>query len=301
MDIATYYDELPMLMIALFLFSELLDVRIRACIVAAVRIQCLPTEMLHASRACAKMSQRTRGGLTGSRLAGLFGQVPVMETMSSRHTAWEHHGFKAGASTLTCASYVDNLYAVSHSANGAVAILKDFRQHIGDRWGLSIKAESCTCMPAFGSPEFDAEDIDGWRVVTTFEALGHILNCDGDAKPCWEHTKAAMWRAFWGNCAATGSRRAPALHKFKLLQRCVQPAFTYRCPRWPYGKHLANTVDRVHRRMAAIIIRTPRVPSDTDASFVKRRNKIAAAHCRKAGSWSCLWRQRVLSWEQHVQ
>merc|ERR1712008_635533 len=49
------------------------------------------------------------------------------------------------------------------------------------------------------------------------------------------------------------------------------------------------------------ILRTPSLPSENPADYMRRRNREATAFIRRHGSWSTSHCKRVLSWEAHLR
>ena len=49
--------------------------------------------------------------MTGSRVAGNFGRVPVEATVLERNQFWQDHGFSIDGCTLPVCTYVDNTYS----------------------------------------------------------------------------------------------------------------------------------------------------------------------------------------------
>ena len=70
------------------------------------------------------------GALTGSRTAGLCGRIPVEATVAARNAEWIKKGLTLDTCTLTVATYVDNIYAVSTNARFATVILDDFESQL---------------------------------------------------------------------------------------------------------------------------------------------------------------------------
>ena len=73
-DIQAFYDSMRMLKIGLWLCIRGVPPEAVACM---LRHQMLPEVTLHMGAASAAIRGRSVGGLTGSRLAGAFGRVPV--------------------------------------------------------------------------------------------------------------------------------------------------------------------------------------------------------------------------------
>ena len=232
--------------------------------------------------------------------------------MHDRSAAWRGQGFQllsgnldahlalqASDRTLCCCSYVDNLFAVSHSIGDAISILEDFEDQLVDKWDLSIKPDSRQCMAAAGSTD-ETPDADKWPQVATFHVLGHTIDSHGSVHPCWHNTRQAMWRRFWANAGSRCAHGLALTLRINLLSRAVGPVFVYRNSRWPPQKTVGGEVDRVQCKMAASFLRMQRTSGEEPAAYCKRRNRAAGALCRKIGLWSKRWFKRSVAWNKHL-
>ena len=84
-DIEKYYDSLTVLRIIRWLISKGVPHSHAACL---LRHQMCPRVILRCGSAEVCIPNRTAGGLTGSRIAGLLGRVPVESIISERVGAW---------------------------------------------------------------------------------------------------------------------------------------------------------------------------------------------------------------------
>ena len=69
----------------------------------------LPQVVLNAGGASVEVRNRSCGALTGSRLPGLLGRVPVESVILERHATWKKWGFKTETETLMVCTFVDNI------------------------------------------------------------------------------------------------------------------------------------------------------------------------------------------------
>jgi len=53
--------------------------------------------------------------------------------------------------------------------------------------------------------------------------------------------------------------------------------------------------------MIAILLRFRKRPGDSEATFVKTRNKYVADIARKVGTWSASWYIAAVGWWQHLR
>jgi hypothetical protein len=298
-DIQAFYDTMKMLRIARFLEEKGIP---KAHAAVFLRHQLLPRVLLSfGGPNSVEIKNRSSGGLTGSRLAGAFGRVPVESVISERHTFWREHGFLADdAPPLTLCTYVDNVYTASPTLAGAVFILEDFEKSLNSRWGQVIKQSSRSVMLCSGLPDDATICNIKWPRVTEFNCLGHVLQNNSSIRSCFTNTKANMWKAFWGNCGHDQLRDAPVATKCKLLDRSCKSVLAYRCSRWPPQPTIAKELDRVQTKMIAAIVRTPRTTGESDAEYSHRRNFVASRICAQNGRWSDFWYQRSIGWDEHL-
>ena len=88
--------------------------------------------------------------------------------------------------------------------------------------------------------------------------------------------------------------------KYALLNRACLPLLKYRCSRWPPQRQIGIELDRLQTRMVAAMMRVPRGPGEPPDAYCKRRNKTAAAFCRRKGVWSRCWYERAILWDEHL-
>ena len=235
------------------------------------------------------------------RVAGMLGRVPVEETFASKARGWQRLGFPLDAGkSLFASCWVDNIYAASSSIHGATRILDDIEQHLQEKWQLSIKPSSRSCMVAAGSHDMPL-DPSKWPVVTVFECLGHLLQQDGGIRACVSATKRSCWAAFWANFSNKRDHGLRVQVKCQVLIRAVTPIFRYRCTRWPAQRAVAREFDGVQNKMLATLQRTPRLPGELAHEYVRRRNHLASHQAKSMGRWSEIWYERVVLWKEHLE
>ena len=300
-DIQQYYDSLPILKLFLWLVERGFPLGLAA---ALIRHQVCPTVELHVGAAAATVLQRCIGGLTGSRIAGVLARIPVESIFAERAHIWKQWGFRydcEGSSRLLCAmSYIDNLFSVSKSPTGAIAILEDMEECLCERWSLKIKPDSRSYIVAAGSDQSAADEAK-WPRRAAFHALGHIVQDNGSFFECWSRTKKQMWGAFWANAGTTSASRVPLKCKLMLVNRALLPILDFRCSRWPPQQTVARELDSMQRKMLGVLFRLKPTNIETPAEFSRRRSKLASSLCRDMGWWSCRWSRRVVNWHEHLR
>ena len=70
--------------------------------------------------------------------------------------------------------------------------------------------------------------------------------------------------------------------------------------RWPPQKQIADELDRLQRKMTAILMRVPRHADEPIDFFVRRRGRLAASVCKRHGLWSLHWFDRATKWDDHL-
>ena len=296
-DIRQYYDSLNVLQLALWLHHEGLS---KAWAAAIVRMQMLPALTLCTGDCKSTVAVRSNGSLTGSRVAGALGRIPVMSVVSQRSFLWKALGFKLEDSALAVCTYVDNLYSIAHTPADAIAILEDFELHLQLNWGLTIKPSSRAVFVPRRLDIAEDHDMEKWPVRSHFPVLGHLLDAAGSSWPCWQNTKRNMWRAFFSNCTGTLVKDLPASTRERLMGRCVLPICDFRSSRWSFHASLAADLDRQQRKMTSILARIPRCADEADAVYFRRRHRQISSHCKSQGLWSLRHAARVCAWNAHL-
>ena len=174
-DVRQHYDSIQCVLIFQWLVSNGCDIALAA---ACLRHQLLPPIVLKIRSATAIIANRCLGGLTGSRVAGQLGRVPVQATIrailpSLTNLAWCQHGV-----TLAVASYVDNVWFLSTNAYKATRMANLFEAQLLHHWRQTIKPSSKQVMAVSGAVDQSILD-DSWQVVSTMPVLGHALSSDG--------------------------------------------------------------------------------------------------------------------------
>ena len=87
----------------------------------------------------------------------------------------------------------------------------------------------------------------------------------------------------------------------KMLAATVLPTAEFRFSRWPPQKQIADELDSLQTRMAAVIQRVRKQPQETLPSFCRRRGRAARVLCRQVGIWSDRWWSRTAKWDAHLR
>ena len=105
-DIKQHYGTLDVILIARWMVDHGFPSVLAA---ACVRHQLLPPAQILIAGYQALVCNRTRGGLTGSRLAGQLGRIPVQLMFRDLQPQFSQLGWKSDGVALFAASFVDNL------------------------------------------------------------------------------------------------------------------------------------------------------------------------------------------------
>ena len=244
----------------------------------------------------AKVSNRSVGGLTGSRVAGALGRVPVEDMFVKRQEHWKRWGF---GRVISAASFVDNIFAAGRSATAVACILDDATNFLRQSWRLSIKPDSRAILQVSGA---DSDDFPPhWPRTNCFPGLGHLISSDGSISDCWQNTKRQMWAAFWRNVSTAETKKFALRIRIAQMVRTVQPILVYRLTRYPFTITMAENLDRLQRKMISIAMGLRKGVDEEPAHFIRRRGREAAVFQRDMGKWSRLWANLVVGWSGHVE
>ena len=130
--------------------------------------------------------------------------------------------------------------------------------------------------------------------------MGVILDGGGSYEPCFEVARRAAWQACYANIKPLVKDRLRPMEVLSQMDRAIRPALTYRAPRWPFTPTRALKLDRLQNAMVARAVQCTPLPGDTAATYVRRRSRVAAAHCRQHGKWSHSYSACLLKWQAHL-
>ena len=110
-----------------------------------------------------------------------------------------------------------------------------------------------------------------------------------------------MWAAFWANCRHPSMKKGPLNLRIALLNRACRPILDYRCSRWPPQPAIARELDGFQAKLAAVMLRSPRLAGENVVAYCRRRNKAASRLCMQIGRWSTRWNERAFNWNAHIE
>ena len=133
--------------------ADLLDVLV------ALRLTCYTRGELSTGLLKIPAELRSRGAFTGTRIAGVYGRIPIVDAINNTHTDMLKFGLKTDNVALTVSTWVDNVYSVGHSA-----------QHQFAYWSLLNRSYKGT---AVNSSNLTASCISH-STLMTFQRIVHI-------------------------------------------------------------------------------------------------------------------------------
>ena len=246
-DIEKYYDSLDPFALCTFLSGRGVD---ESMLAAVLNAQMSPSVKLRVgSSPPLLMRSRSSAALTGSRLAGSLGQIPILHAIESRRSTWYPKAFSFGGEQIILCTWIDNLFSFSNRIDHAIDILADLEQHIMSHWNLRFKADSRMCAVAHGNPN-TPRDPARWPLVSSLPVLGHGVDADAGIA-C---TKRTMWTSFWAKSASKKAGGISVNDRLKLLDRTVVSQFRGRVSRWPFQKTIALALEATQCAMTARLL-----------------------------------------------
>ena len=100
-----------------------------------LRLQLMPVIKLVVAGTEVTIQRRTKGRITGTRLAGALGRIPRYDMIQRREPIWRNWGLKLNDDVLTMSTYVDNIYALAGSVESDIAIVADAELHLREVYG----------------------------------------------------------------------------------------------------------------------------------------------------------------------
>ena len=298
-DVATYYDDLPVLRILKWLEARGVCLTL---LTTVCRYQLfVPILVCMGTHSC-RIGKRSSGGMTGSVLAVLLSRIPIDSTFAELQSSLDTCGFRVDSGVrLLASAWVDNLYFVSRYASGATLNAELVLRHLSDVWGLRVKPESKQVLIIAGSADRDVVGT-GWDLCDTFEVLGWPLQANGGFSLLLSKLQSKMWRSFWCNCRVRGWQRLTLRRRLLLLNRSVHPICRFYLGIVPPGSSYVQKVCRLQRTMTRMLMNLRPDPLESFPRFRSRAARQASTAIERFSSWWARdWIRSSHSWLQHLR
>ena len=295
-DVRQHYDTLCLLRIFLWLVENGCDAAVASC---ALRHQLVPAILVSLGSTAAPIRDRSLGGLTGSRVAGQLGRIPVLASLHSLLDEFIDLCWTRAPVHLVASTFVDNVFFLGSSVYNATCMADLFEEVLRRDWKQSIKPSSKEVLPTFGNGEVIPHG-PSWSVVESMVVLGHVVESNGAVNLDYASTARRMWASFYQNAGIARNRKMPLLYKLRLLSKSTLPHLVGHAVRWPFTKSRADLVDGLQRRMLSALLIVPAHDTDTSEEYVRRRNREVSKVQRSLGKWSQVWAKLQVGWHEHV-
>ena len=260
-----------------------------------------PSVSLNLLGHCVEVGVRTSGALTGSRVAGALGHVPIADSCIACNQQLTCGALGVGGEkTIAFCSWIDNMYTFSNTVRVCLSMLEAIENHLAVFWGLAIKGSSRSILICKGNPDSPADPVK-WPVVHKLNVLGHFVQSDGGIREDWHFTESKMWGAFWANSGSSKCSKLSPSSRALLIYRAVFACVLWKISRWPFQKSIAQELDSTQCRMLAYVLPCVRSVDEDIDTFCRRRSRQARTVANRVGLWSIVWCQRVIAWSAHLK
>ena len=298
-DIATYFDELPIIRICLFLKRKHVDVKL---LCAIMRLQLLTQLSFDKHGNSYVIGMRSKGGITGSTLALTLARIPVEAVFGELLDDLRPLGFPFDHGRLVFGSWVDNIYCASDSAENASRMLTTVFDLLKRDWGLNLKSGSGSCLVARGHDLEDFEPTSEFPIVSDVEVLGWWISDNASMALNWQRTVAACWAAFYANVRARGWKRLGAQRRLVLLDRVIRPLLAYKLRIHGPSPHYHAQLQKLQRHMVSRTCGNFRLATEDWKTFASRVCRHAKSLVgTKISDWAQDWVKGALRWDAHLR
>ena len=293
-DIEAFFDSVSPVLVARFLLGR----GVESSLVAGMLFFSLLTKVvLRTGEAQYTLKARTKGSLTGTRIASSMAKIIIADCLLKCHASGQVH-FLSAAPPLSFCVWVDNIYAVADTAHRAVCNLELIETILEADWHLKIKSSS-KLFTASGGRRSVPEQLRSFKFADPFIVLGIKVSSSGSCeKDVSEAIHSAHRRFFMGPCSKK-SARLPLQIRLLDFQRCVWPAICWRSSWWQFSKTLAKQIDSVQFQFIATLQRLPPKKNEPLADCFRRRAREAARIANRS-RWSEMVAVRCVSWNGHI-
>ena len=296
-DVRQHYDSVSLLLVHNWLLRSGCNPFLAS---SALRHQLLPSVLLHVGPSSAAIGRRTRGCLTGSRVASVLGRIPVQDVLRSNLHKLRPLCFSVDGKPLVACTFVDNVMFAGRSTFKACRMGDIFEEELSKHWNQAIKPSSRTVMPTFGN-EDRSPSRPHWQVVQNMFVLDHLLQDSGSVSLVFQHVIKLLWRSFFANAKAMGTSKLPASARVKLIERATRPHVDQHCVRWPFTHQRAEWLDIIQRKMLASVSKITPLEIEEMNAFLRRRGRLVRKLQNDCTAWSSRWARHVCLWDDHIR
>ena len=291
-DSMQHYDRLDMCVIAGWLCEKGVPKELTAATIGFQSLSCLSLA-LAGQTIC--IGQRSTGALTGTRLAGQLGRIPIESTAISVHKSlyglglplfmptaaaervkpgWAEHSWEPFMN-ITFATYVDNVFIAAKDSKSMCLLADAFEKELQEKWNQTIKPSSREFFVPKGAP-IKSIHLGMWKFSPGFRALGVTLQNNSETDGTWNDTEKKAMRIFFKVQRSGDCRSLAARWKVRLLNIHVFPFVQYRLTSTPLSATRLYQIQKLQRRMLLGVLRVQTIPSQTPLERAKARNAIAS-------------------------
>ena len=140
----------------------------------------------------------------------------------------------------------------------------------------------------------------GWKKVSLFPILGHLIADNGASTPCIDFVLSAAWKAFWSFVRRAGTKALSTALRLRQINIYVVPIIFFRAPRWAFTISIAHRLAKVQRKMLRTTLPIRVLPGEVPEQFARRSGRIVRHVQNIVGPWGALWAFRISSWGAHI-
>lgn len=283
-DIKSFYDLMDIFKVCTWMEE---DNFYKPLIQAFAALQMLPCVVIKFRKLISSQLFRTKGGLTGTRNAGLAGKIILFDSCIKCSQMLYHLGWHVNGIVLSLSTWVDNLWSVSSNPIDACSIISFMDQYLLNNWGVWLGEESKHFMVARGL-QFDNSHpiLQEFQEVYVMKALGMMVSNDNSMRPDFVSLRQSLWKAFWGNSGSIKCKACSLSDRVKLWIRCTDGLIRLRVGGWAFQKQLALEIDRAQRKQCVILMKSQTKINESSEAYGRRVSKAANAIISERCKWS---------------
>ena len=198
--------------------------------------------------------------------------------------------------------YVDNIFVMGGDTAGVESVVRQICAILLEKYRLSIKPTSKETLIIRGRVGGRlCVPIPGWKEREAMLVLGHVISASGAATQAWKSVQRSAWVAFWkqggkATCKPIGPRRL-----LSLLERCVWPILSFRCPLLPPRVGLLKEGATMQRKMLACALRLRPEPGEDPMTWGSRRSRALQQYLCANRRWDTRWCSLFVMWFEHCK
>ena len=250
------------------------------------------------------ISNRSRGGLTGSQTAGTMARIAIEDTLISSLPLFQNCFELSQTHTFPAIAWSDNISTVAPTFEAAIQNLQIWEDSLDRLANMQIKQSSKVALASSGRRFQERRVVVGgerWAVRDEENALGCVVSGTGSESSARNAIQNSWNRTFWANAKALCNPSAPQ-PRLRFWRRICYGAVDHAFASLRPCKHTGAQLDKWNNKFVGRILKLHKRTDEAVNAFVIRKNaQIAREKLSAKLDVKSRWCLKCVTWVEHMK